>query len=135
MNNRITVIIVLLVVALLLIPGSGHADMRDRTGFFSNIKYHPESGDLSGIELYIAVIPKGYYTGALYLCEGGCSPVQAIKPMFNGDNITFEYMYEDDVKMIFKGVVDKNGVSGGFYLPGYDHVDELRLKRGESYWN
>lgn len=132
MNSPIVFTIALLIAAL--IPIDGQAERKDRTGFFTNLEFHQESGDLLGFELYIAVIPKGY-TGAIYECEGGCSPAQVIKPVFEGDNITFEYIYPVNIKMVFKGIVDQDGITGGFYIPGYDSVPDLRLSRKKSYWN
>lgn len=110
------------------------AERNDRTGFFTNLNYNNEGGDLLGYELYLGLVRNGY-TGVLYECQGGCFPMQVIEPSFEGDNIIFDYTDIEGELLMFKGTVDSNGITGSFYLPDAGPLEVIRLKRKQSYWN
>lgn len=104
------------------------------TGFFTNVKYSPMSGDVGGYELYIALSRKGY-TAVLLDCQGECSPLEKVVPIFEGSKISFEHIDLAGTKFIFKGKVDESGIRGSFYLPGQGVIEDVSLKRDKTYWN
>ena len=120
---------------LILFAATGsNAGTEDRTGFFTNLHFNEEGGDLLGYELYIGLVRDGY-TGVLYECQGGCFPMQIIVPKFDGDTITFQYADSEGEKLIFTGSVDGNGITGSSHLPGVGSLGEVRLLRKQTYWN
>jgi len=78
------------------------------TGTFSNLRYHRETGDLSGVEVKIVPARGGQgrlrYQGALQIAEGGPSE-----------------------SMVVDVTVQRNKIS--FQIPGE------RLVRGRGYWD
>lgn len=103
-----------------------------RTGFFSNMYYNEEGGDLLGYELYIAPTRKGH-TGFLVLGMGSCSQPHVITPEFNHNAVRFSYIGPGEKEYLFKGIIAPDGISieenhAGLGLP------PARLERRETYW-
>ncbi len=104
------------------------------TGLFTDLKYSPESGDLDGYELYITLSREGF-SATLLDCQGECSPLQNVIPVFEGNIVSFEYIDMAGEKYLFKGEVDEAGICGSFSDPELGSLGKIFLKRGQSYWN
>lgn len=107
-----------------------------RTGLFSNLYYHQDTGDLLGSEIYIAKTSNGY-TGVLLLCEGGCLPFILFSPVFDGETLTFTVKEDDGFTGHFKGTLDPLGITGHYGpepdRPGASGIE--RWCRKGTYWN
>ncbi len=110
------------------------AEQYNRTGFFTNLFYHEEGGDILGFELYIIPTRTGY-SGALLFCQGACDPLYIIEPTFDGDSVTFNFTDVEGIAVRFEGVVDQCGITGGFHYPHGAQPPSERLKRKTTYWN
>ncbi len=132
--RRSVIKLTLLFILAILIQSPALAGDDIRTGFFSNLWHHHETGDLIGYELYIAKTSDGY-VGAFYECEGGQRNVQVIAPAFDGDVVTFSYGYPDSSRAHFKGTIDECGITGDIYWDEKYYNPEMRLKRKQTYWN
>lgn len=132
MNKVFVYFIVVLLISFT--PLGSSAERRDRTGFFTNLHFNKEGGDLLGYELYIGLVRNGY-TGVLYECQGGCFPMQVVEPSFDGDKITFNYADIEGELLTFRGIIDREGITGSFYLPDAGPLETIRLKRKKFYWN
>lgn len=91
------------------------------------------TGDFLGMELYIAKANKGYI-GALLICEGACGPMYLVSPVYEGNEVHFEFMF-DETPARFEGTIDLGGITGGFHFPHGEAPKLERLKRQQSYWN
>ena len=102
------------------------------TGVFSNLYVDRESGDLSGMEIFIMHSNKGYYL--TYQCAAGeiAEPV-LVKGKITGSVI--EFTIPDTFKYFcdfgdFRGIISRNGIRGKFI----NSNKSVFLKRKESFW-
>ena len=126
-------VILIVLSCLCFAPSVAFATSAD-TGFFTDLKYSPHSGDVGGYELYIAYSRKGF-TAVLLDCQGECSPLEKVEPVFEGNQITFEHTDLEGTKYTFKEEVDESGIRGSFYHPEYGAIEDVFLKRSQPYWN
>jgi len=103
-----------------------------RTGTFSNIEFHAESGDILGMELRIVRIRSGY-VGMLQICEGGPGDIIMVEPKFTGDKLHFLIQHKW-YNGSFDGVIENDGVRGQFTFSS--NVGEMKfMPRTKSYWD
>lgn len=121
------------IVLLSLIP-VGHA--ADRTpsviGFFSDMRYIEEAGDVVGTEVHIVLARGGHY--AVVQCAQGEPGMPVVVPVkVTGQQVEFEIPDREDNLCCpgkFRGTVSKAALTGKFDACD----DQLTLKRGRSYW-
>ena len=112
----------------------GHtADQVPRvTGFFSDMHYIEDAGDVLGTEIHL-VAARGGYRAVIQCAEGGPGVPVVVPVKVSGQQIEFEIPDQDDNFCCpgkFRGTVSKDTLTGKF-----DSCDDkLILKRGRSYW-
>jgi hypothetical protein len=105
------------------------------TGIFTNMRYNAESGDLTGIELFITRSDDGYHVQFQATANGALSPV-LVSAEVNPPYVEFvlpktPHSYSGR----FKGKFTARGLQGQF--EGGQLVDgkkDFLLKRTKSYW-
>lgn len=134
MNRRIISIIVLLLVFYLgksVALWSEEFDLH-HTGVFSNLSRDSETGDISGIEIFIMHSNNGYYL--TYQCAAGEIATPVLVPArISKSNI--EFTIPDEFKFFcnfgkFRGTIDKNGIKGRFM----NSEEYIFLERKKSFW-
>jgi hypothetical protein len=115
-----------------------HSDAQTRphiTGFFTNMQYIGDAGDVLGMEVWI-VYARGSYWATVQLAEGEPEPPVVVLLQVSGQRISFALPApmtgsENDGHgnpIRFDGEVNRAELKGKFGR------DEVRLKRGTSYW-
>jgi hypothetical protein len=121
-------------IAGLVLTSAAHAaDRAPRvTGFFSDMHYNEEGGDVIGTEVHIVVTRGGYH--AVVQCAEGEPGVSVVVPVVaSGSAIEFELPDQQQILCCpgrFRGTVSKDALRGKFDGCG----DKLVLKRKRSYW-
>lgn len=127
-KNTVALTVLVLVISFLARAN----DVDHPTGIYSNLRYDRDSGDLSGMEIFIINSNKGYF--ATYQCAAG----EAAKPVLLPVNIhgkSIELVVPDSFKYFcdigrFTGVINEKGIRGKFEITN----KEVFLKRSKSYW-
>lgn len=100
------------------------------TGIFSDMRYHKESGDVLGTEIFIVFSNKGHF--AVVQCAEGAPGAPASVPVtVKGAKIAFTL--PDDRSGCsgdFQGTVSATGLKGRFKNESAD----VSLQRKQSYW-
>jgi hypothetical protein len=123
---------------LLLLTNSGSkAQQQPRvTGFFSNMRYIPESGDVVGTEVWIVYGGKSVYA-TVQVAEGAPTPPVVVPVEVSGSRVRFTVKQPlvdqagkpaPDFVTHFDATVTKAGLSGTV------NSQRLNLKRRNSYW-
>ena len=94
------------------------------TGFFSDMHFVQEAGDVIGIEVWIA-FARGSYWATVQLAEGEPEVPIVVKALVNGDHIEFHL---NEPNEDFKGRVV------GDRLVGNLGAERISLPRRRSYW-
>jgi len=127
----------LLVPAILaaLVSSAGALSQRPRvTGFFSDFRYHGESGDVGGVEIFIsyALVKNGLdarHYAYVQIAEGVPDEPQLVQVTVAGSRITFRLAGQYERISPFSGTVTRDSLIGRF-----SNGWELRLPRRASYW-
>src|SRR3954470_11354985 len=102
------------------------------TGFFSNMRFVREAGDVLGMEVWI--VDGGSYYACVQIAQGAPQPPSCVPAQVSGSKITFS---------IRQRLVDQNGKPVPDFVAKFSGnvmKDALRLdggevlKRGTSYW-
>jgi hypothetical protein len=103
------------------------------TGTFSSLEYNKEGGDLTGVELFVALTRDGY-KGVLQLAEGEPGPLLLVAVECDGTTIHIHFVDEQGDSGEFAGVLSPQGLRGKFRFQGGGELD-VKLRRKPSYWN
>ena len=103
------------------------------TGTYSNMYFNEEGGDVSGEELKIVLACKGYQ-GALQFAQGVPSDLVVVDVKVDGTKVTFSIPERSEYPGRFRGIVE-NGVLKGKFSFANGASEEVKLKRGKSYWD
>lgn len=111
------------------------AESSQLTGVFSNIAYNRESGDLSGIEVFITNSREGYYV-QFQSAQGEALPPILVKAVVDDSNVEFTLPNSaNDYSGKFKGKIAKRGLYGRFENGQLvNGKKDFFLKRRKSYW-
>ncbi len=132
----VTILIVLVVLLTSLAPpGFIHAENNvKKTGTFSNLTYHKESGDLLGVEIRIVYAKQGYQ-GTFQASEGEPDNLELINSIiFDGNSIRFAISSSSLYGGKFVGSITDANLSGTLTLNN-GHKVLINLKRRGSYWD
>jgi hypothetical protein len=104
------------------------------TGVFSNMEYHKDSGDVSGIEVFIVNTKHGYMA-TVQIAEGEPDAPILVPVTQSGDSLSFE-VPSAGAKLLFTGTVKADGLYGHFNNGAFSDRSDGRfmLRRGRSYW-
>ena len=112
---------------LLLLTSAGTAQKRPRvTGFFSDMHYIKEAGDVIGMEVWI-VYARGGYWATVQLAQGEPAPPVIVPVQVSGQRVVFSFQLGTDV-LKFDGSVSTAALTGVL------GTERMSLKRGNSYW-
>ena len=119
-------------------PSSGSQKHQPQvTGFFSDMRYMKESGDLVGTEVWIMKAGGGRYYAAVQDAEGGPSVPVVVPVEVSGSKIRFtitKHLVDQDGRPAPDLVVRYDGIVTRAGLSGMANSEPLKLKRGKSYW-
>lgn len=105
------------------------------TGVYSDMSFNKESGDVSGIEIFIVFSREGYI--AIFQdAEGSPSVPVAVPLSVKGSKIEFTLPVRNGYSGKFVGKIE-NGKLVGQFLEGEVGKEgrvEIKLKKGRSYW-
>ncbi|MCU1261694.1 MAG: hypothetical protein JWO80_4579 [Bryobacterales bacterium] len=107
------------------------------TGFFTDMRYVRESGDLVGTEVWIMKAGGGRYYAAVQDAEGGPRIPVVVPVEVSGSRITFtikEHLVDQDGRPATDLVIKYDGIVTRAGLSGMVNSEPLKLKRGKSYW-
>lgn len=104
------------------------------TGIFSTLEYHRESGDVTGIEIFVVNSKRGY-TASVQISEGEPDAPVLVPVQVNGASLSFE-LTRSGKPLKFTGTVRSDGLFGRFDNGAFsDNPDgSFLMKRGRSYW-
>jgi hypothetical protein len=104
------------------------------TGFFSDFAYHAETGDVTGVEIFIshATLEHGLrrqYYAYIQIAEGVPLEPQLVPVTVDGANVRFSLAGRFERLSPFVGTVTADSLVGVF-----SNGWEIRLPRKGSYW-
>jgi hypothetical protein len=121
---------------VLLVSGAVAQRKVPVTGFFTNMEYIKEAGDVVGMEVWI-VYARGEYWATVQVAEGEPNPPVVVSVRVSGQHVAFALKQPSfhpdgtsapDVVLNFDGLVGKSTLTGTF---GKQHIT---LKRSGTYW-
>lgn len=128
----------------ILESASAHGQVREEpfqhdnriTGVFTNMRYHDETGDVAGLEIFVVYTIYGYYA-IVQQAEGGPEVPVVVKAVMADDSISFVLPREGNSRDRFKGRFISNTIVGCFESGAFAHhtgSSQLILTRRKSYW-
>ena len=108
-------------------------ESRRVTGFFTDMRYHKESGDVLGTEIFLTYSSSGtqaQHYAYVQFAEGSPEPPQLVPAEVNGNRIAFSLPEPNARLGKFVGVITRDSLIGKFDGTS----DVLRLQRRSSYW-
>lgn len=105
------------------------------TGTYSNLGFHPEGGDLLGLEIRIVKTSEDYQVAYQY-AQGGRPAVMLAQPEVdkNSGVVVFPFV-EFGEEAIFRGKIVPTGMQGQVLLKSSGPIGEVfELPRTQSYW-
>ena len=104
------------------------------TGTFGRLRYGEESGDLSGIEIFIMMGLSGY-VAVVQIAEGAPADPVVVPVTLEGAVVSFE-MQSGKETLRYKGTVRADGLYGRFDNAAFSGREDgfFLLRRGQSYW-
>ncbi len=104
------------------------------TGFFSDLRSHPQTGDLGGVEVFIsyATVNNGLesrHYAYVQIAEGSPGEPQLVPVTVNGNKVSFSLSGKYAAISPFSGAVLGDSLIGQF-----TNKWQLRLPRRSSYW-
>ncbi len=126
----------LLALVLLAISGSDAQQPPRVTGFFTDMHYIPETGDLLGDEVWI-VYARGKFWATVQIAEGSPEPPVVVPVEVSGSTVKFSLSLKQvgpdgkpvpDLVIPFEGTVTQLGLSGTA------NSDPFNLQRHASFW-
>lgn len=122
---------------LLLLTTGGTAQKKvPVTGFFTNMEYIKEAGDVVGMEVWI-VYAGGTYWATVQLAEGEPAPPVVVPVQVSAQHVSFSLKQPSvrpdgssapDLVLKFEGTVTGSALTGAFAN------SRVMLKRGATYW-
>ncbi len=109
---------------------AGLQEPRRVAGFFTNMRYHRESGDVLGAEVFIPYSDSPQQYVYVQLAEGVPAAPQLVPVTITENRIAFTLPEPNAALGSFTGAVTRDSLIGKFARTGY----ELRLHRGSTYW-
>ena len=97
------------------------------TGFFTDMHYIEEGGDVVGMEVWI-VYARDRYWATVQLAEGEPNPPVVVPAQVFGEHIKFSIRESDNVALKFDGTATPAALTGTW---GQHRVT---LKRRSTYW-
>ena len=102
------------------------------TGTFTNLRYIPDTGDISGQELHIMYTTNGYQ-GVFQIAEGAPEPLMLVTIRYQRNQLYFEFG-KDKNHGQFDGKILRTGIKGTLkYDQGGN--EEIYMKRAAGYWD
>jgi hypothetical protein len=98
------------------------------TGFFTNMHYVPEAGDVVGMEVWI-VYARGNFYACVQQAQGEPEPPVVVPVKVSGAEVRFSL--QGPQPLAFIGTVSKTGLA--LSVAGSKQPPEM-LKRQSSYW-
>lgn len=133
MSRRIAAALALI---LLLTFGVTARKKAGVTGFYSNMQYIKEAGDVIGMEVWI-VYARGNYWATVQLAQGAPDPPVVVPMQVSGQRVGFsipEHLVGSDGRRAPDLVLKFDGIVTGAALTGVFGEERVTLKRGNSYW-
>ena len=122
---------------LLLLTSGGTAQQKvPVTGFFTNMEYIEEAGDVVGMEVWI-VYASGRYWATVQLAQGEPDPPVVVPVQVSAQRVSFVLKQPSvrsdgssapDLVLKFEGAVTRSALTGAFAN------ERVVLKRGPTYW-
>ncbi len=127
-------VLILSVFAVFIAAVSNAAESQPKppklTGTFSSLYYNEEGGDVLGAELRISYTRNGYQ-GTFQYAEGSPEALVLVDVHYDKDVISFDIPKPNLWAGKFTGKISDAGITGKI-----DTLhEEIRLKRGKSYWD
>jgi len=114
-------------------PSKSMSGTIQKTGIFSNMRYHEESGDLLGIEIFIFVADEGYY--ALFQeSEGGPGKPYLVPIVISNEtfNLTLPVSSLNISTLVYNCKIEAHRLVLKYQIG--KEKREIILKRKASYW-
>jgi len=104
------------------------------TGTFGRLQYHKESGDLSGLEVFVMHGLSGY-VAVVQIAEGAPADPVVVPIKLEGPVVSFELKSGAET-LRYRGTVRDDGLYGKFHNGAFSGREDgfFLLKRGRSYW-
>ncbi len=122
---------------ILLLASGGTAQKKARvTGFYSDMHYIEEAGDVIGTEVWI-VYARGSYWATVQVAEGAPEPPVVVPVRVSGQRVSFsvtEPVVGPDGRPAPGLVLKFDGTATEAALRGIFAGERVSLKRGNSYW-
>ena len=121
---------------LLIISGSSAQQRPHVTGFFSDMHYISDAGDVLGTEVWI-VYARGGFWATVQMAEGAPDPPIVVPVEVSGTRVKFtvrEPLVNQDGKAAPDSVTNFDGTVTRAGLAGTINSRPLSLKRRNSYW-
>jgi hypothetical protein len=137
MNGRLCATIAFLIVIGLLpwktVTGAPTENVI--TGVYTDMRRHPQTGDILGVELFVVQANRGFY---VYFqdAEGSPKVPLTVPAKIENHRIEFELPERDGYAGIFQGVISGSGITGHF-INGQQSSFGKRdfvLRKGKSFW-
>jgi len=105
------------------------------TGIYSDMAFNKESGDVSGIEVFVVFSREGFQV-IFQDAEGSPSVPVVVTAVVKGSNISFDLPERNGYSGKFVGRISNGKLVGSFLAGavGKEGKSEITLKRGKSYW-
>ena len=104
------------------------------TGLFGRLEFHKESGDVTGLEIFIMRGRSGY-VAVVQIAEGVPNDPVVVPLKVDGTVLSFETRSGKET-LRYRGTVRSDGLYGKFDNDAFsDRTDgSFLLRRGRSYW-
>lgn len=132
LNLRVPGILLLLI----MLPGSRAQQQPRVTGFFSDMRSLPGSGDVVGTEVWIVYARSGFWA-TVQTAEGESNPPVVVPVEVSGSMVKFtvkEPQVSQDGKPVPDSVTHFEAKVTRAGLSGQANSEQIDLKRGNSYW-
>jgi hypothetical protein len=124
-------------VLTLLLTSGWAAQAKPRvTGFYSDMQYIKEAGDVVGMEVWI-VYARGSYWATVQLADGEPDVPVVVPVLVSGQRVGFtltEPSIRSEGKPEQNLVLKFDGTATNWALTGVFGTEHVTLKRGNSYW-
>jgi hypothetical protein len=101
------------------------------TGIYTNMEFHPESGDVVGAEIFLVRSGMGDFV-TFQISEGAPFPPVVVPARINEQRISFELPEGNrPLSGVFEGEIGNDAIRGNFAGTGFDL---FVLKKKKSYW-
>jgi hypothetical protein len=124
------------VVCAVLVCFSGFVTTKKITGLYTDMEFHEESGDVSGVEVFLVRSKQGAFV-TFQWAEGSPFVPVVVPAKISGQRISFELPeVNGSISGVFDGEVANDAIHGRFLngIRNKDGGDIFVLKKKESYW-